>query len=928
MARLTARENRYFLSTDDAEAIQARRIPAARPLPEGRGFVLPRKPGVILALDRVFGPDGWEPTGDAAQDAREARGRVYDPAREPADLSLEGAWFVIRCAIADKELVKKVPGYRWDPRRQRWFVPAVPVALDMLRDGFSELRVDAEAAATIELRRIDEQRALEQAQRAAALAPPARALEVGRPGEESETPTPAEGQDVAPALPVTSRPPADAAPGPDLPEALLTRFDRLLNALERLVERLEPTAAAPRLSASDADEPLADEYAAAAASDVAPGEEDWRDFLDRFEATPDDGVVEAIDRARQAASPATWDAVAGILGTAAGQPEVARQHLRRALHQAALDPELQVSARSAYVAASVALVARTLGASESIRSVQDFRAALAREILSGEGIDAAALTGSEVRDVVATLIDDPLLRELSATLADAVRVLDLLVGVRNEAPGIVDRLERFLVREDTTGDAFGLTLVVAAAHVAGVRTATETIDAWPEDDMPAGLRISPARAKDRLQDIEDAAVRGAAARAALLLSAGDGGDDSLDGDRRALLRMVQRIDAGHEHASFLAWFPVAAHGGAIPEDRREAYLAVLGKHPLRRTRDHIERMFAEGDASDRRSIVHYVAEGALIPALAHGVEDPQSEVIDLLDVFETGETGPMALGTLARAVDRETFPGADRFGLEQRVEVFRRALKSAVAKRRKELALEGLARLTAILWECDRVEDIERVALGCLRERWAPIRVPASIVLAEAMAVRGSNPDDMLGSLHDCLQGARDDERRAVLLEVADLVPEAAARIREELGSAIEERSDEHQPALAGCRVLVVGGHDRLRQAATPVLERWGAKVDWLNPDQTKQGERAVTLARGACTHVVVNTSYISHAASGRVIEAAAGMGKRVIYHDGRGVGSTLRILGEQLGERPAVGVAADPKPTKADARRKLAGLRGPQRHR
>lgn len=921
MARLTARENRYFLWTEPSEVPRGQAIPGARALAGGQRFDLPRKPGVILALDRVFGADGWEPASDILQDVSEARGRVYEPAREGADISIEGAWLVVRCAISDKELVKRVPGYRWDPRRQRWFVPALPVALDLLREGFTDLRMAPDVESTIELRRMDQRRAEEQALRRTADAVTPRVQPMGEP----ETLASHVGAGL-PGSTVQSQPPAahtgqETAAGDSRMDALLERLDRLATAVEQLVERLEPATAGPGATPSAPEDRASEDVAALLSSPAAPGEDDWRDFLDRWEPDPGHGMQEAAERARQAASPSTWDAVAGILAFAAGHPDMARQHLRRAPGDPAVDPELQSIARATYTAASVALLAQALGAGEKVGTVPEFRAALAQEVVSGESFDPVALAGGQVRDVIATLVDDPLLRELSPTFADAIRVLDLLVGVRSDAPGIVDRLERLLVRDDASNEAFGLTIMLAAAHVAGAATSRDTIHAWPREDVPTGLRIEPGRALSRLQGLDDPTLRGEAARSALFLTAADASDNNGEGARRGLARLVHRSDPAYGHASFLAWFPIAARGGVLPEDRRDAYLAVLKQHPLHRTRDHIERMFAEGDAGDRRSIVRYVAEEAIAAAaLAHGVQDPQSEVIDLLDLFETGDTAT-PLNALARAVEDRMLEGADRFSLEHRILLYERALQKAVGEHKKELASEALTRLTALLWECDRTDEVARVANTCLRGRFAPIRGRAVSTLAEAMAAQGQTAEQVLAHVREIIQGFREEDRRHALLEVAGLLPEVADAIRAELGQPAPVEA--HPLQLDGHRLLLVGGHERLRRAVTPVLEGWGAKVDWLGPDEAKQGNRAVDLVNGACTEVVVNTSYIGHSASGRVIDAAGRVGKPVVFHSGNGALSMLTFLREQFGGRPVAAVTAptEARGARAAARRKLAGL-------
>src|SRR5690606_11443474 len=105
------------------------RIPGARFGP--RGWQLPRQAAVILALDRVLGREGWSAEADLALEIAEARSRAYPPAESPAHVRVEGGLLSVECTIADKELVKQVPGYRWSPAQKRWYVAAMPLALDV-----------------------------------------------------------------------------------------------------------------------------------------------------------------------------------------------------------------------------------------------------------------------------------------------------------------------------------------------------------------------------------------------------------------------------------------------------------------------------------------------------------------------------------------------------------------------------------------------------------------------------------------------------------------------------------------------------------------------------------------------------------------------------------------------------------------------------
>jgi hypothetical protein len=75
--------------------------------------------------------------------------------------------------------------------------------------------------------------------------------------------------------------------------------------------------------------------------------------------------------------------------------------------------------------------------------------------------------------------------------------------------------------------------------------------------------------------------------------------------------------------------------------------------------------------------------------------------------------------------------------------------------------------------------------------------------------------------------------------------------------------------------------------------------VDWLDADAAKQGDRAVDRASGAVDLVVVNTGYISHAASGRVMEAAKSAGNRYVARAFAGPRMLVAVVQEALAAKP-----------------------------
>ena len=90
----------------------------------------------MLALDRVFGTDGWHAADELAIDVSFARNRLFAPPQSNARVELEGTQLTVQCTSGDRELVKLVPGYRWSGPKTRWSIAALPLALDILKERF------------------------------------------------------------------------------------------------------------------------------------------------------------------------------------------------------------------------------------------------------------------------------------------------------------------------------------------------------------------------------------------------------------------------------------------------------------------------------------------------------------------------------------------------------------------------------------------------------------------------------------------------------------------------------------------------------------------------------------------------------------------------------------------------------------------------
>ncbi|MCK9519474.1 MAG: DUF2325 domain-containing protein, partial [Dehalococcoidia bacterium] len=193
--------------------------------------------------------------------------------------------------------------------------------------------------------------------------------------------------------------------------------------------------------------------------------------------------------------------------------------------------------------------------------------------------------------------------------------------------------------------------------------------------------------------------------------------------------------------------------------------------------------------------------------------------------------------------------------------------------------------------------------LGSIR----PLHAPALVTQLESLLGEGAPVEDVLSLVERSLRsGAWGDD--ATAMEVALTGLQFAFPVLRKRTLELLERNDiapteEPEPVFEGARVVVVGGHPGMRKHVEPTLRGWQVDVDWLDADAARTGAQAKALASGSADFVVVNTSYIGHAASGRVREAAEGAGTVVVENDATGVGTTLHRIWtslRDLGERPA----------------------------
>ena len=176
MATLRADENRYLIDAGPAEQALLRRVPGGRWNNISRRWQFPRQRGVILALDLVFGVPGWQADPGLEPEIADYR-RGFPPPQAAGTIVREGTQLRVVCTFADRDLVKAVPGYRWSAPDRCWFVPAAPVALDLLVAAFGDhLEVSRDVVDYIDLKRRDELDAVDRLRAATILEPPRATL--------------------------------------------------------------------------------------------------------------------------------------------------------------------------------------------------------------------------------------------------------------------------------------------------------------------------------------------------------------------------------------------------------------------------------------------------------------------------------------------------------------------------------------------------------------------------------------------------------------------------------------------------------------------------------------------------------------------------------------------------------------------------------
>ena len=877
-------ESRYVLAATQREAAVLRQIPGVRIAGATGALTAPRQPGTVLLLDSLFGADGWEHTSEMAIEVVEARNRDFPAALGDAFVELEGKDLSVACQYGDKELVKLVPGYRWSAAQRKWYLPAQPMALQVLERYFGgKLQVTEGARDYLALKALDERDVIERASRQ----PESVAVPV--------VSGPATPRVLEEAIDIAVGASADAAETP-----LLERLDRLAGAVEELVAILRGNLANGELAA-----------AAPAPTGVSPVEErveaDWRELLLAVHQDAA-GTLPRISALLQTGAPeqlAPLRAVAGIAQGLLDDDEAAMRSLRRALEDhAAIDDELGRPAREAYAHSALRMLSSALEPQTDVQRADDVLTLLRNEVhQAGLGCSQEALASKDATALLEYLVNDPVLRGVSPLLSDCCRVAHLLSISRGGAWMVVDRVTDLLRDREIGADGFGLAVAILANALFDAASMDEWRYRWPSDDSAtAELRWLTDACLARLPDAHADTAQLAALACLACIAGGPVEWASMD-ERRRLVRFIPVTSRERPYAEFLAGFRPAATGVKNVPAAFPGYISYLAEQPLQSSHSHMLDVFMMQEGGGGLS--HRIAEEVIPQALHRGVSDPQL-LIELVDLIAESPKGDSLLNVVAGKVEDDAFPGAATFSHHQRLVLFGRALDEA---RERGHDVDGVTAFDRMVRE--RMAHGEATELRVLCDELAvtfkPVKVRAAVleVLLEFQLEAGEPFEATAEELVKLAGRKEAEELRLGLAGLAAAYPEAA----EALSFGDEAARDEVPSEF---RILLVGGHQWLKKHAMPVLEgKWGLKIDWIEPGPAKNGPQAVALASGKADLVVVNAACIGHAASERVIDAIDKERTKYAIQHSRGVGTLLGCVAEKLRDLRAERQAHTPSPAR-----------------
>lgn len=906
MIRVRADENRLIAeAASAADRIVLRYFPGARWLPPRRSFSLPRQMATYRLLDHLFGPEGWQPPAALAEEVAAARALQQDPPTAEARLEVLEQEFSVQCSFADRELVKRVPGYRWMPQEKRWRLPRVPETLRILEEAFGELLVLPDGGEVQRWREAEEARIAEERRRAVAqdAAEAQKAAETVR--EEAATgdaaPT-ADGEGTGTGAP------AAAGGVPAGFEGLYERLDRLTAALERLVEALETGESRVREvtstpgGAEQAEEP--------AAPDGAASVFDWESELERLRSEHDDAARQALEARLERARDGEQAALQMLLGYWFFHNRRWAEALtwfRRALAgDAGADADLAAEAERGLKAAGWKEFEAALGLKGD--RFADAYAALWQEI-NNRGSGIAEDRWEAGREAIAGLAEDREIARREPSLHGLVRLAQFLGAMRRGQQVSEQRLSEFVRDEAVAADTRVLGLVLLASVLYEGEAVADWASAWPKKTTVAGdFSWAAQLAVELLKAAEERhpEVVPVGAVSALAIVARGPREWASREVRRQLLRLIGSEERLRRYAEFLAAYRLAAEGdgkGLVKDFK--GYFEYLKQVRLDDSWEHLSEVLAQDSGYVTDAVIDEVLPAALE---ARGIGNVQN-LLDAAEFAAATQRGDNTLNRIADGVEDGTIAGADALDGEQRLKLFRLALDAARKKTHDQDAEQAFVRLVRELLRQGKDDEVPNLCEEfSSREVFASLRERALLAglewaLERALPVEGLVQRAIEGFRKE---SSRVEDFRLIAASFPELRDAGGEELKRLLGEPVGVPTDPER--LRGKSVLIVGGHPSLQTKAQPELEAFGLKVDWLDPESAKQGGRAVDRASGSVDLVVVNTGYIGHAASGRVTKAADSAGNRVVARAFAGpkmLIETVRLC--LLSEAPSAGALPAP---------------------
>ncbi len=948
MITVRADENRLLAEPQQAtERVLLRNFPGARWVPARRSYSLPRQKGTYLLLDELFGPEGWQAPGSLSEEAMGARAARREQPTADAELEMLEQEFSVQCSFADRELVKLVPGYRWMPQEKRWRLPRAVYTLRILEEGFGDrLRLreggDVERWRQDEEARIEEERRRAEAEDAAA-ARSAETVESAGETAGARVTEPAwggaagaEAQDGR--RTGASRPEAETAAAgvpatsggfPAGLEGLFERMDRLTGVLERLVGLLE--AGELRVPGVTASRPVTG-AAAEAERDGEPEQPagtpatfDWKTELGRLRSQHDEAARQALEARLQQSAEEEQAALRMLLGFwyfLNEQWSEALTWLRRAL---AGDTGADVDFRAETERHLKAVAWREFACALGLKGHQfaDAYGALWRELqIRGDGIEKSRWEAG--REAIAGLAEDAEIARREPNLHGLVRLAQFLGTVRRGQRVDEQRLSEFVQDASVAVDTRVLGLVLLATVLYEAEDVAGWGLSWPKKTTVAGdfSWVAPA-AVELLKEAEKRhpeVVPVGAVAALAIIARGPRGWASRD-LRRQLLRFIGSEERLRGYAEFLAAYRLAAEGDGRGLARDfKGYFEYLKRVRLDDSWEHLSEVLAQDSGHVTDTIIDEVLPEALE---AWGIGNVQN-LLEAAEFAAATQRGDNTLNRIADGVEDERIAGAEAMDGEQRLMLFRLALKAAKDKTHDRDADQAFLRLVRELLRQGRDGEIPNLCEEfSTPDTFPSLRERALLAGLEWALERGQSAE---GLVERAVEGFRKDSSRVedfrLIAASFPMLWEAGGEgLKKLLGEPATRPVDSER--LRGKSVLIVGGHPSLQAKAQPELEALGLEVDWLDPDSAKQGGRAVDRASGSVDLVVVNTGYIGHAASQRVTRAADGAGNRWVaraFAGPRLLIDTIRacLLGEPTRDArgPTLGRPPRPGPGGRTARR------------